>query len=463
MYFVVIGKMSVLHRIIVVLSLLNAGVLLADKYGLLYKNSYMNTYCLLHEFRSYCIWAPDMIDSKLNTSSCDKNSSINFLTLKNENVTTDDLINWLVPFDTIEEYAEYLLGSSSIVNDNSSICKCKRHHFGSACEYYFVTNSSTIKLLIVTQQKEMSLDLEELSTSFVDEIECKMTDHVLQWHHICDGVVNCQNAVDELNCHLLEFNECDVDEVQCRNGMCIPKEFLFDGTMDCLDSSDEQEKTSKAERNKKCSISSSIECDEYICHSNELPCGDGQCMKWTHLVDHGFHCGTSQNLEYLCDIVIDMADQRNKFYHICKQRSPPLTPLSNASSCLLTLRHAILSYLNKKSNIQGKLISENIIERCPDLIQYPETSVILSVVSMFYNKSRIVHFFQSKQYLIQKFPRNPHNVCLNGSMICNGIPMTLLKSHCISYEEFLLLKSAAFSPIPTIFCEIAAQQMNLTR
>jgi hypothetical protein len=62
----------------------------------------------------------------------------------------------------------------------------------------------------------------------------------LEWRQICDGIVNCLDASDEFNCHLLELNKCEIDEFQCRNGMCIPIELLFDVTLDCIDLSDER-------------------------------------------------------------------------------------------------------------------------------------------------------------------------------------------------------------------------------
>lgn len=44
-----------------------------------------------------------------------------------------------------------------------------------------------------------------------------------------------------MNCFQLEILECESDEYQCHNGMCMPAEFLNDGLYDseCLDSTDE--------------------------------------------------------------------------------------------------------------------------------------------------------------------------------------------------------------------------------
>jgi hypothetical protein len=58
---------------------------------------------------------------------------------------------------------------------------------------------------------------------------CQSSPLCLDWREICDGVQRCSNGVDEENCDILEFNECEEDEFRCTNGMCIVKEFWFDG------------------------------------------------------------------------------------------------------------------------------------------------------------------------------------------------------------------------------------------
>jgi hypothetical protein len=58
---------------------------------------------------------------------------------------------------------------------------------------------------------------------------CQSSPLCLDWREICDGVQRCSNGVDEENCDILEFNECEEDEFRCTNGMYIAKEFWFDG------------------------------------------------------------------------------------------------------------------------------------------------------------------------------------------------------------------------------------------
>lgn len=61
------------------------------------------------------------------------------------------------------------------------------------------------------------------------------------WINICDGVVQCIDAIDEEHCWQLEINECKEDEYRCSNGQCISLSFLNDNidAPDCLDGSDE--------------------------------------------------------------------------------------------------------------------------------------------------------------------------------------------------------------------------------
>jgi hypothetical protein len=59
---------------------------------------------------------------------------------------------------------------------------------------------------------------------------------------VCDGDIDCWNGgIDEQHCIQLEMNECQDNEYRCRNGQCIPNDFLQDNyfTPDCLDTTDE--------------------------------------------------------------------------------------------------------------------------------------------------------------------------------------------------------------------------------
>lgn len=85
-----------------------------------------------------------------------------------------------------------------------------------------------------------------------------------------------------MNCFQLEINECDSDEYQCHNGMCVPEEFFRDGLFDseCLDSADENYYISD-NKNKgfiHCYKDPSFRCEDAFHPHRDLDfaCGDGQ-------------------------------------------------------------------------------------------------------------------------------------------------------------------------------------------
>ena len=121
------------------------------------------------------------------------------------------------------------------------ICNCSLKRFGTHCDYEIEKKTRDLTEVIKDQRGGKSSGEFETLTSLIDEMPCHASFPPVEWRQICDGIIQCENAVDELHCDRLELNECDPDEYRCRNGMCIPKESSFDGIFDCMDSSDEQE------------------------------------------------------------------------------------------------------------------------------------------------------------------------------------------------------------------------------
>ncbi len=96
---------------------------------------------------------------------------------------------------------------------------------------------------IVTNQ---SRKIDYLSPSEVCYVHLNCTHNnylwCLDWREICDGKVDCwPEPVDEQQCYELERNECDEDQYRCRNGQCIPQEYIMDNPYapDCIDTTDE--------------------------------------------------------------------------------------------------------------------------------------------------------------------------------------------------------------------------------
>ncbi|CAF1208087.1 unnamed protein product, partial [Didymodactylos carnosus] len=385
-----------------------------------------------------------------------------FTILKQNKVTIDTLIQWFIPFHLIEQYAQYLNSFYNSFTDNTTICNCTQNRIGMNCEYELVSRHLDIAS-VIKNQRSRNIESYETLTSFVDEMPCNAGASDLEWRQVCDGIINCQDATDEFNCHLLEFNKCDADEFQCRNGMCIPKEFLYNVAFDCMDLSDEQELSKSYTIFDFCSTESKIECDERLCRKDQFSCGDGQCIHWSALINHENGCKNSRDAAYLCETVDSLMSNRQASIGICKQTTPELLPLRNSSTCILSLRHLLNANQNKLSNKTREIALNNIVDRCPELIQYPEQAIISPVLKMFYNRSLLETFYGSQQNFNRQIPRKPHLYCLNGSMACNGIWMTLEKDYCVLHEDFQKLISFPYFPISYLFCQVAATQASLER
>ena len=118
------------------------------------------------------------------------------------------------------------------------------------------------------------------------------TGFCLDWREINDGLTHCKNGEDEKDFSNMELNECNVKtEYRCRNGLCIPRSFLFDRSFDCPDWYDEHKNHERYldEFTNRCSTkSSAIECEEYRLGLNFFSCGDGQHISiGTH---HKYSC-----------------------------------------------------------------------------------------------------------------------------------------------------------------------------
>jgi hypothetical protein len=430
--------------------------------GLLYTNDKNDVDCFLYIYRYFCRSTGDTFLPGTINNVCVGGNILSFSILKQSKVTTNVLINWLIPFDLIEQYAEYLSRSDINAEGNLTICKCTQNQIGRYCEYELTREELDISYTIRKQRSRDSAS-SETATSFIDEMTCNAGALNLEWRQVCDGIVNCQDAADEFNCHLLELNKCNTDEFQCRSGMCIPKEFLYDITFDCMDLSDEQELDEIYAIFDKCSTESIIDCDERLCRKDQFSCGDGRCVSWSAVINQQNGCDSSRHVAYICETVDSLVNSRGASIGICEQTTPYLPPLTETSSCTISLRHLLHAEQSKLSNKIREISINNIINHCPELIQYPEQAILSPVLKMFYNKSMIETFYQNRQNLNRQMPRRAHLYCLNGSMMCDEVWMTLQNDSCFSYQGFQNLTFYPYFPISHLFCQIAAEQGSLKR
>jgi len=104
----------------------------------------------------------------------------------------------------------------------------------------------------------------------------------LDWREICDGKVDCwPEPIDEQQCYELERNECNEGQYRCRNGQCIPQEYVLDNPVDpdCLDTTDETLPSIQVAYPRRCSEGDpSIRCSDTACrHSSRAPCPSQTC------------------------------------------------------------------------------------------------------------------------------------------------------------------------------------------
>jgi hypothetical protein len=339
---------------------------------------------------------------------------------------------------------------------NDYFCNCTtKNSFGAHCEY--TRPSVNLAELLVQQSAQAVQRVAEKPACFRDDeyFHCNAGALCLEWRQVCDGIMNCEDGVDERNCELLEFNQCTLDEFQCRNGMCVPHAFLFDGTIDCFDASDEQESSLMRDVFAKCAHKSSFECDERLCRKNEFSCGDGSCVPWSTLLHHRQQCENLRDLFVHCETRrISKGIMKTIEDTGCCQVKGGYG--GGSESCLKNLRR-ILSGNNRKQ------ATDYLRENCPDIMQLPPSSSVLSPnLRLLYNLTAILHFYTENGYHMALPDTRPHRYCFHGSAQCHGTRVTLIREHCLDADAFEMLANHTYFPLPFIFCQVAAAQLNST-
>ncbi|CAF4151493.1 unnamed protein product, partial [Adineta steineri] len=309
--------------------------------------------------------------------------------------------------------------------------------------------------------QQMSLTISknyETITRLVDEIICAGADMFLEWRHICDGFTQCANGADELNCHLLEFFRCETDEFQCRNGMCIPIEFAFDATPDCMDRSDEQALDELYIKYHHCASQSTSECDDRLCRKDQFSCGNGECVPWSVILNDQKDCGNFRDIAYICEISNLVFTTRGEWPSICKQTTELVPPLTNSSDCRQTLGYFLQMHPFQPAQTHlaqqlRDLAIINLRTRCDDPILYLEQNAFFPGLKMLYNRSRIEIFLSNPSNLLKPIPKTPDLYYFTGTIVCNGIPLNTSKKIWFSHQELQELTSYPFFPLFHLICQ----------
>ena len=360
----------------------------------------------------YCIRSKESLT--INDSLCE-GTNFTFLTLNCMNVTANDLFKWYAPIDLITNYIHYVETDEGA---EKIFCNCSHNKvFGSRCHYRFAFDSISLDKIVqrtfalnyfdYPHRKYQIRTLTDAILTCYMMINCTTyTDLCLDWRQICDGIRDCTNGHDEEHCLLMELNQCDTrTEYRCRNGMCIPKSFSFDLTMDCMDFYDEQEPQDVSHL---CSVLSSVDCEDHSCGLAGFSCGDGSCFQ-----DYGFSYGGNRVYEE-CD------SQRNSLYIKHMFAYQENTTIDDRCWthmwCLLGLS-CLYEPVNMMSScsqgVFGVASFCNVINNshlyCPEKFFFPPTNFVLPYVQLLYERK--VYINQPLAYFA-----SPSGICYNKSV-----------------------------------------------
>ncbi|CAF3952043.1 unnamed protein product [Adineta steineri] len=410
--------------------------------------------CFLVDFRYYC----RQVTVNTIIESCKDGNLWAFDKLKKLNVTTENLINWLIPFYLIEQYAAHLDDNENTRAAEATICNCSQNQIGRYCEYNFNSRKIAPGEWLTQQMSTSYLNSYETLTRLVDGIICPGADMFLEWRHICDGFTQCANRADELDCHFLELFKCETDEFQCRNGMRIPIEFTFDATPDCMDWSDEQVLDEPYKRYRNCAVQSTFERDDRLCHRDQFSCGNGECVPWPVILNDQKDCSNFRDIAYICETSNLVLQTRGEWPGICKQTMELVPPLTNTSDCRQTLGHLLQTHPSQQFR---DLAVIHLRTRCDNPILYLEKNAFFPGLKMLYNRSRIEIFISNPRNLHKYIPKTPDLYYFTGAIVCNGISLNISEQIWFTHHELQELRSYPFFPLFHLVCQkIMNQSLN---
>ncbi|CAF4637042.1 unnamed protein product [Rotaria sp. Silwood1] len=200
-----------------------------------------------YQIISYCMseWS-----SKWNIRTTYQDQNFTFAELNKLNITSEQLYLWSAPMDVVEHYQFYLnlLLTSNILSSSMAthmFYNCTSFRFGPLCQYSLDAYNSHHLTLNEIIHEFYRHEYKPTTLTCYTHLQCNRGSifACLDWSEICDGIVDCQNGVDEESCWQMEINECEDNEDRCLNGQCIPKTFFHDdpNVFECLDRSDERD------------------------------------------------------------------------------------------------------------------------------------------------------------------------------------------------------------------------------
>lgn len=193
--------------------------------------------CIYHTETStikYCARPGGSIYQSRNMDTCFNGERWNFSELLSNDISPWDVLSWSSSVEKADDYARVFYNRSENFENESFLCHCSEGFLGKNCEYQLPFDSSSFSEgLQIPFQAHKVIKGHQMYGSILcyETLECDYGLLCLDWRDICNQQQNCMNGLDEENCDLLEFNECENDEYRCIDGMCIPEEYWLDGKL----------------------------------------------------------------------------------------------------------------------------------------------------------------------------------------------------------------------------------------
>ncbi|CAF1403365.1 unnamed protein product [Adineta ricciae] len=374
---------------------------------------------LVHQLIPYCVRLNETNQFELNPFS----SSFAFEELRSKSITSDQLYKWSAVIDIAEEY-EYYLNNPSSETDFFPFHNCTFPWFGVFCQYTFDfdTNSSIADIVEAIFQAREGLEYQIHNLSCYTHLECIRGPYpmCLDWREICDGSQDCLNGMDEVDCWKMEMNICGKHEYQCRNGQCIPEEYLLDDlwNSECLDNTDELVMHLPM---LKCITDPAMRCEDRMCpslrHSTSFACGDGQCVQANQVANH--QCQNGRDLLWaksLIDHTMKSLDEPCVMAMICISNIVPSK-----------MYKIDCDHLCRPDGCRG------IVKAfCPALFEFPMFPVAFGHIYFVYTNDKLEYHLHGKN--------SPNYICYDEQLCMEYLPQTsrINGRTCRRYNETVL-------------------------
>ncbi|CAF1134774.1 unnamed protein product [Adineta steineri] len=175
-------------------------------------------------------------------NTCLNGKRWSFSELLSNEISPWDVLSWSSGIEKADDYARVFYNRSENFEDDPFLCQCLEGFLGKKCEYQLLFDPSSFnKAWPILFKAHRNSEGHQLYGSILcyETLKCDSGMLCLDWRDVCNGQQNCMDGLDEENCDLLEFNECENDEYRCTDGMCIAEEYWLDASLDCMDWTDE--------------------------------------------------------------------------------------------------------------------------------------------------------------------------------------------------------------------------------